>query len=532
VACGVPSKEKLKKRLGNSALVFALMAGGKPDGPANNTAQSVRQHLKRLHSSREFPMRQFLKNLFRDLRTTKTRPERRTPRTSLKLEGLEDRLVPAHLISTPPLVDQSLTISPAPSQMILFKAIGGGQAEEYNYSTGRSFDYTIASFNSVNIELQGNNIVHIDDSNGMPFSPGATIGLTGTGELLLYGSHIIQGNELYVAGGAPWTSGEIVMDSLNVTFNLGTGIGSVVDSIPITGTFDVQTSGTGVQLTSNAGYGPYQQLSGLGNGGGGWMEFSNKPTVTLEEYSENATVFLDTTTAAPEERNFNLNMHEADDNTTIDMTPSNVVTNVTTNFAPVANNASVTVWGNADPVIINGNSSTEVSVGYPLGNGLDTTRGIKANVSVVGASSLSLSDDGNDLSHENVKVTNYTISGSGLFGSNAVTLFYGDVGSVGLLTGQLADTYDVLGSNFTSQINITDFSDDYFQTNVDVNSGSHLNLHLSNDTSHIARVVLNPSSGAAQTTTTGPESGSVKLFFGGTDESDVFFQGYVVALES
>jgi hypothetical protein len=481
----------------------------------------------------ELPMRQFLKNLFRDLRTTKTRPERRTARTSLKLEGLEDRLVPAtHLISTPPLVDQSLTISPGPSQMILFKAIGGGQAEEYNYSTGRSFDYTIASFNSVSIELQGNNIVHIDDSNGMPFSAGASVSLSGTGELLLYGSHTIQGNELYVAGGAPWTTGEIVMDSLNLTFTLGTGIGSVDDQIPILGTFDVQTSGTGVQLTSNAGYGPTQQLSGLGNGGGGWMEFSNKPTVLLEDYSSNANVFLDTTAAATGEQHFNVNMHEAGDTTTIDMTPKNVPTSVTTNVAPIANNSFVNLWGNAAPVIIQGNSSTVVSVGYPLGNGLDTTRGIEANVNVVGASSLFLSDDGNDSTHENVKVTNYTISGTGLFGSNAVTLYYGDVGTVSLVTGQLADTYSVTGSSFTSQINITDFSDDSFQTNVDVNSNSHLNLHLSNDTSHTARVVLNPSSGAAQTTTTGPENGSVKLFFGGTDESEVFFQGYVVAFES
>jgi hypothetical protein len=487
-------------------------------------------------------MRRFLKNLFRDLQTTKTRPERRTPRTSLKLEGLEDRLVPAaqnltvaHLLPPPPL-----SISAAPDQTILIKALGNGQASVYNYQTGGYFTYTIASIDSVSINLQGTDFVHIDDSNGMPFFPHTTIDLseTGSGSGLLYldGSRAVSGNELYVAGGAPWTSGMIQMD--NLTFTLEPGINGVYDNIPIKGTFDVQTSGLGVQLTQ-PNSGPYQLLTGLGNGGGGGgVEFSNKPTVLLEEYSSNANIFLDTTAAATGEHYFNVNMHEAGDNTTIDMTPNKVVTSVTTNVAPVANSASVSLWGNAAPVIINGNSSTKVSVGYPLGNGLDTTRGIKANVSVSGASSLSLSDDGNDSTHENVKVTNDTISGSGLFGTNSTTLFYGDVGTVNLITGQLADTYGVIGSqagaSFASQINITDFSNDSFQTKVTVDSASHLNLHMFNDTDRTGLIVLNvPSNGHIQGTENSGNSdtGTESVFFGLTDESEVFFQGYVVEIK-
>jgi hypothetical protein len=67
-----------------------------------------------------------------------------------------------------------------------------------------------------------------------------------------------------------------------------------------------------------------------------------------------------------------------------------------------------------------------------------------------------------------------------------MTLFYGNVGTVSLVTGQLADTYSVIASqpgvSFPSQINITDFSNDFFHTNVTVDSGSHLNLSMINDT--------------------------------------------------
>ena len=78
----------------------------------------------------------------------------------------------------------------------------------------------------------------------------------------------------------------------NITFTLHNAIGLVSDSIPITGNLDVQTSGTSVQLNS-IGPGFPQYLSGMGVGGGDYLIYSNKPTVTLETYAPNAGVKLD-----------------------------------------------------------------------------------------------------------------------------------------------------------------------------------------------------------------------------------------------
>ena len=60
------------------------------------------------------------------------------------------------------------------------------------------------------------------------------------------------------------------------------------------------------------------------------------------------------------------------------------------------------------------------------------------------------------------------------------------MGEVSILTGQLADTYTVIGSQpgaqFTSYIVITDDSSISFVANVYVDSGSNLNLQLNNNT--------------------------------------------------
>jgi hypothetical protein len=333
----------------------------------------------------------------------------------------------------------------------------------------------------------GGDSVVVDDSNGMPFGQGGIIqggklygtiiNLSGIGSntLTLQGSRGIAGTEIYAPGE------DIQLD--NLLFNLKSGIASVTDKIQITGIFgalDVQTSSSVALSGSN---GSTQQLSFTGGvGGGTTLTYANKPNVTVDQSAPNAFDFLDATAAATGEQSFGVNMHAAGDNTTIDMTPKNVVTYVTTNAAPVGNNDSVTVWGNAAKVEIGGNSTTLVSIGFPLSPGLETTRGIQANIQVGGASSLSISDSGNVSTQENVMVTPGAISGSGLFANDNVEVLYGSVGQLNITTGQKADSYTVTGEELTfrTNIKITDLSSVSFSATVLVDGDSLLNLTLVN----------------------------------------------------
>ncbi len=134
-----------------------------------------------------------------------------------------------------------------------------------------------------------------------------------------------------------------------------------------------------MQLNS---YGPGspQNLSGMGVGGGDSLYYSGKPSVTLETYAPNASVFLDAPDAAAGESYFTVYMHAAGDSATIDSTPKNVQTTVNAQAADT--NAYVALWGNFGPVVIDGNASTGVSIGYPLASTGVVTRGIEANVTV------------------------------------------------------------------------------------------------------------------------------------------------------
>ena len=469
--------------------------------------------------------RSMLRKLSRSLTSNSTRPSCPIScRTTLAIEGLEDRLVPA-----------SLYISAAANQSIYIQALGNGQAAVTNEQTGASFLYTIESVNSVNINLQGShdNIVYIDDSKGMPFFPHTTIDVSGSGTLVLEGGRTVTGDELYQAGEAASDQGVIQMDNLN--FTIEPGIHSVLDSIPITGNFNISTSSPGVTLNN------IQEPTGLGNGGGGSLYFNNKPNVALTDFASNASVFVDAI-AEPGEQTLRIDMAGASDTTTLDMTPNNVQTTVRT----FQDGDFVNVWGNgnAAPVTIDGfGHSTDVSVGYPLGNGLFTTSGIQANVTVNGVSSMVVSDNGNDTTNESVKVTNSSISGSGLFGNVVTSLFYNNItGPVTIFTGQLTDTYTVIGSQrgatFPSQINIADDSKVSFQANVTVDSGSHLNLHMFNESAQFDNGtellgVINLHHGTRRVVEQNNSAGNgfAKVLFGGGDESEVFVQGYVVRLK-
>ena len=221
------------------------------------------------------------------------------------------------------------------------------------------------SINVVDIQGSANNQVVVTDSNGMPFAQGTAINLSGgISALFLEGSRTVTGNETYVAGGATSTPGTISLDNLTFTLN---GVPNVVDEIAITGTLDVQTSGTNVVLSGVNG--STQTLSGLGFGGGATLLYQDMPTVVLETYAVNAHVQLNATASETSENLFEVNMHGANDSTTIAATPSNVETGVQTDVAPVPNQASVTLQANAGPVYVVGTPSTSVLMGNELSNG-------------------------------------------------------------------------------------------------------------------------------------------------------------------
>jgi hypothetical protein len=425
-------------------------------------------------------MRRFLNKLFRDFRTTSTaRGGRGAPRrAALQVEGLEDRLVMTSVTQS----GSTLLINHiAQNHTILLQSTGfsngfrGMKVFDNGTLVDNPNDFNISSINAVQIQVAGRDSVLIDDSHGMPFATGTTVTLSGSGagnSMKLYGTRGIDTGELYVVGGTATTISTLEVD--NLTFHLTNAIGQVDDFLQIAGTLDVATSGSNVVLQPG---GFATTLKGLGAGGGSTLIYQNKNTVVVNEYAANAGVTL-TASAAPMEQFFTVNMWGAGDFTIIETTPSGVLTSVNA----LGSQQGVPLWANSGPVSIAGNQSTSVLIGNPDEGYV--TAGIQANVSVNGVGSLVLQNSGNTATQENVTVTESTISGSGLFGNNAVTVSYSNVGEVSILTGQLADTYTVIGSQpgaeFTSSIVITDDSSVSFVANVYVDSGSNLALSLVN----------------------------------------------------
>jgi hypothetical protein len=501
-------------------------------------------------------MRRFLSNLLRDFRTTRSAPAgRRAPRrTTLQLEGLEDRLAMSALTTTgstfltapstgstalissltsstgsQPL--ESTTIGAQPS--ITITSNGAGQGEVI--ANGRNIgQFNIALNNAVFINLESFESVTIDDSHGLPFASGTTVTLQGNQvfgcSLTLSGSGVVSGDEQFVA--ADFNGNEsLSVGGAKLLFNNAV-VPSVTDTMQITGTFDVQTSGNFVQLLSSDSH--TQILENLAAGTAlGTLSYANKSQIVLEEDLGNAAVYLFTSQAETLESSFVVEMHGINDSTFIRSTPSTVSTSVWTTLGPVANNATVGVGGNLGPVDINGNASTLVNI-----TDGSTTQGIKANVLVNGASELYMFNGGNVLTPENVTVTDFSISGTGLFGNNNVTLNYGGVGHVDIVTGTLADQYTIEGSQpdavFASKIDITSDSQVSFRADVFVNSASHLNLGLYNGVSQFpvpAQLFVHPSSdGTAVLPGTLP-SGVVDVFFGGQATSQITYKGFTTVAE-
>jgi hypothetical protein len=473
-------------------------------------------------------MRRFLNNLVRDFWTTKpARPARR--RANLQLEGLEDRLVPTSVTLQGSTV---LINNIAQGHTITLESTGfnngfrGLEVLDNGVPANNPNLFNISSIDADNITVSGNDQVFIDDSNGMPFAQNSTITTQGSGAniLTLTGSRGISGNETFVAGTSADDHGEILID--NLKFVLESAVTSVNDYFAIVGELDVQTSGTNVVQTGSNGF--TQTLSGLGSFGGDTLNFSQKNIVILEEYAFSAAVTLDATQAAAVnpagadavQPTFLVNLHNGDDRAIIDATPATVETGVQTIVAPVANSASVQVEGNAGQVSILANSTTSVSIG-------DTTNsmnGIQANVSVTGAAVLFLDNDASSAT-ENVTISQSAVKGSGLFGNNAVTVFYSNVADLDIAPGSGIDNYTIqasqVGDAFTSHIDIgTDARS--FDIDVVVDSGSHLQLTL-NDQEGNGSMVISPDGGTVSSS--GTPNGVADVSYDGALGSQITYVG-------
>jgi hypothetical protein len=417
----------------------------------------------------------------------------------LGLEGLEDRLVmstatldPAHGILNV-VVDQ-------PNEQITFtEGKQHGKLDVFdnkgNHFLGR---FDIARVKSVDVFLTSDDSVIVSDSHGFPFAKGTTVSIAGndsSNSLELSGSVTVKGDELYVVGGTPTTTSHLLLGGTDINFV--NAIGTVTDSVKITGNFQVSTAGQHVTLTGANGT---QTLGDLGPGGGSTMTYSHKATVDVEQFAANATVTLDTTVAAAGEKTFKLGLDGANDVAFIAATPTTVTTNVTVS----GDSSIVNLEANAGAVSIHGISTTHVNLGQSTADGSGiTTAGIQANVNVQGVGLLLLIDDGNTTTQENVKVTPTTISGTGLFGStstvvhafakastivgtgpigvNVPELQYSNIGKLQILAGQKFEKYSVSGTNFTNPIEIDGSAQGGLSINVGVNASSNLHLVLHNN---------------------------------------------------
>jgi hypothetical protein len=264
----------------------------------------------------------------------------------------------------------------------------------------------------------------------------------------------------------------------------------------------VKEFGQAVSLTGSNGV--TQTLSGLSAGGAGdILTFSNKELVDLELAQSNATANLDATAAATGEQFFVVSMLTGNGNLTINATPSNAETDV------VAHGGFIDLAGNSGAVSIEGDSATGVTLGKAVPSGA-VTSGINANVSVSNVGTLAVDDHGNQTTQENVTITESTISGTGMFGNNSVTVTYNNIGAVNILTGQEIDTYNVVGSNPSvtpTHINIFDFSTVILKAEASLGPDSGLDLTLDNGaiSNHApASLVVNAIGAVIETADTNP----------------------------
>jgi len=374
-------------------------------------------------------MLRFLTNLFHDSRKTERR-------TSLQVAGLEDRTVPTVVnFSSGTLAIYDVE----PGHTVMIELNNNNQIKVLDN------DKAVTGYTPVNkelvslvhIELDGGNTVIVNDSNGMPFAqdkataiwiygngPGFNAGSGGISTLVLQGSREVAGAESY-AEETPATEGVLTLD--NLTFNMDNAIYSVQDTIPITGRYTVETFDPSESLENYPGE-PLQTLTGRSHD----LLFSGKPVVDLQQHGAGATVYVQISQPEASEQTFEVDLEDANESLTIAQTPAGLV-NIQVNAN--GSNDSVNVSTNQSPLYILGNSSTSVDIGSPIIVGHQSTKGIDADIFVVGAGSLLVDDNANKLPSSDIKLTSDEISGNGLFANNGVFVGFWEVSNTPTIEG-------------------------------------------------------------------------------------------------
>jgi hypothetical protein len=471
----------------------------------------------------------YLNNLRQYLsRGRQSRRPQKSPKR-LEFDRLEDRLVP----STATLSGTTLNVNASPGiftlrselvRQILLEADATNHAKLDVYDGNTLLgQFPFASIQSVNVNVAGVDNITFDNSNGLPFAGSGTVTVQGSGgfnSLTVKGSQPAFGSEFYSAG-----------DSNNLGSLGGTGpgyffssaVGVVEDLLPDSGTLTVEAKGQSASINFT-GSSSLDELTGLANGGGGGaLLFAGKRFVELSDLG--GTINLNATAADPALQSLGIQMNGT---LNINATPTTVFTTVLTSSGE---HNRVNLLANSGPVNIIGDPTSIVDVGSNSSSFSESvTSGINADVSVSQSGFLWIADAGNTTTQENMRITESTISGSGMFGNSKVVFTYRDTIPL-IFTGRLANTYIVAPSSSEAHFNDRIVIDDAFSNAgmtvlVEVDSFSGLDLHLINANPAAGQlIVLAPGAHFNPASPTTP-NGTETMSFSGGLTSDVVYQGF------
>jgi hypothetical protein len=475
-------------------------------------------------------------NRFRQhLRRGLPQQQREMFRSRPTLEALEDRM----LLSAATQIGSTLNITmdpgtPSAVQTLVMEVDSTDHTKMDVIENGILLGkFTIASITNVNVTVAGNDAVKVNDSNGIPFANGCSISLTGAGpnnSLNLVGNKPLNfnGNEIYFAG----TSIAPSALSLGIgapVFSFNKAISSVTDDLPATQLILMARGQAVSQIGSN---GLTQTLKGLAGpgGGGSTFTFRDKTSVILQLITDTSTATLNAAAGAIGEQFFRVEVSSKNDTVNINTTPSNVTTSVSVSFGP---DAVVNLRGNSGQVRINGDGTTVVRLGSSTTLS-SVTSAIKGNVFVEAAAGLIIFDPGNATTQELVRVTETTVSGSGLFGNNAVTVTYEDT-TLDIFTGQLINSYTVAasqpGATFASKVEIFDehqtaAEDAGLFVHVVVDSGSALRLFVVDANPATGSLDISAVNGTFNPTPPTPQNGTERVNFTSGFQSEINYNGF------
>jgi hypothetical protein len=481
----------------------------------------------------------FLKTLRRtQCRRTasQTRPVKFARRPSL--EALEDRLVPASATLTAGTLNITMDPgTPTALQKLVMEVDSKDHTQMDVLENGVLLGhFPISTIKNVNVTVAGNDLVEVNDSNGLPFAPppAGTVGvsLSGTGvknSFALVGSGVINASETYFGGtgGGAGLSLNLPLGA-SVAFGFGNAIGAVTDDLLST-QLVVETRAQAISLVGPNGL--TETLKGLSGGpghGGDVLTFREKTAVLLQLESDGASAILNAKASAIGLKEFDVDVFGKNDKVDIKTTPSDV--NIHVEVA--GQNTGVLVEGNLGPVGVNGDATTVVALGT---NNVDSsksvTSGIRNNVFVEGAEALQILDGGNATTQEDMTVTETRISGNGMFGGNSVVVTYEDITQTDIETGRLANSYTVAHLNpnipFVGGLGISnDFSNAGLFVGVAVDSNSGLNLGLFNQNPAAGILSISASGGTFNPTSPTTPNGTEVVSFTSGQNSTVGYEGF------